>query len=121
AALKRPTADTVQPSPTDPLTGIANRRSMNERLTELCRVSARYGSPLSVAVFDVDLFKGVNDRFGHSVGDAVLVALADLLRRHLRATDVPARLGGDEFVVILPRTDAVEALAACQRLQQAVR
>jgi diguanylate cyclase (GGDEF)-like protein len=121
AELERLNAEIVQLSQTDPLTGIANRRFMNERLTELCRVSARYGAPLSVAVFDVDLFKGVNDRYGHSVGDAVLVALADLLRRHLRGTDVPARLGGDEFVVILPRTEADEAVAACQRLQQAVR
>ena len=121
AELERLNAEIVQLSQTDPLTGIANRRFMNERLTELCRVSARYGAPLSVAVFDVDLFKGVNDRYGHSAGDAVLVALADLLRRHLRATDVPARLGGDEFVVILPRTDTAEAVAACQRLQAAVR
>ena len=121
AELERLNAEIVQLSQTDPLTGIANRRFMNERLVELCRVSARYGAPLAVAVFDVDLFKSVNDRYGHGVGDAVLVALADLLRRQLRATDVPARLGGDEFVVILPRTDADEAVAACQRFHAAVR
>ncbi len=121
AELERLNAEIVQLSQTDPLTGIANRRFMNERLTELCRLSARYGSPLSVAVFDVDRFKRINDRYGHVTGDSVLVTLADLLRRHLRATDVPARLGGDEFVIVLPRTDADEAVAACQRLRSAVR
>ncbi len=121
AELERLHAEIVVLSQTDPLTGIANRRFMNDRLAELCRICLRYETPLSVAVFDVDRFKVINDRYGHGTGDAVLSALADLLRRHLRSTDVPARLGGDEFVVILPRTDIDEAFAAFLRLQAAVR
>src|SRR2546430_6168597 len=121
AELERLNAEVVLLSQTDPLTGIAHRRFMNERLTELCQVSARYDTPLAVAVFDVDRFKDINDRYGHGTGEAVLVAPAELLRRHLRATDLPARLGGDEFVVIMPRTDSREAVAACRRLQAAIR
>jgi diguanylate cyclase (GGDEF)-like protein len=121
AELERLHAEVILLSQTDPLTGLANRRFVGERLAELCHVSARYGAPLAVAVFDVDRFKGINDRYGHGVGDDVLVALAAVLRDHLRASDVPARLGGDEFVVLLPQTHLEEAVTACQRLRVAVR
>src|SRR5262249_33228490 len=111
----------VQLSHTDPLTGIANRRRMNEALTDLTHASARFGPSLSVAVFDSDGFKAINDRYGHEAGDDVLVAFAGLLRAHLRATDLPARLGGDEFVAIMPGATADEALPACHRILAAVR
>jgi diguanylate cyclase (GGDEF)-like protein len=119
--LQRLNDEIVQLSQTDPLTGIANRRRMNETLTDLTLASARFGTPLSVAVFDIDRFKGINDRYGHEAGDSVLVAFAVLLRAHLRATDLPARLGGDEFVAIMPGAGADEAMLACRRILEAVR
>jgi diguanylate cyclase (GGDEF)-like protein len=121
ADLQRLNAEVVQLSQTDPLTGIANRRFVSERLAEMCEATARYGSPVAVALFDVDKFKAINDRYGHGVGDAVLVTLGGLLRRHLRGADLPARLGGDEFVVLMPGARAEHAVIACQRLRAAVR
>jgi diguanylate cyclase (GGDEF)-like protein len=82
--------------------------------------SARFGTPLSVAVFDIDRFKGINDQYGHETGDSVLITFVTLLRAHLRATDLPARLGGDEFVAIMPGSTAAEAAAACERMLDAV-
>jgi diguanylate cyclase len=119
--LRRLNEEIVQLSRTDPLTTLANRRRMNETLTDLTLASARFGTPLSVAVFDIDRFKGINDRYGHEAGDGVLIAFARLMRTHLRATDLPARLGGDEFVAIMPGASADEAVLACRRLLEAVR
>jgi diguanylate cyclase (GGDEF)-like protein len=119
--LERLNDEVDQLSKTDPLTGIANRRRVNEKLTDLTRASTRFGTSLSVAVFDIDQFKVINDRYGHEAGDDVLVAFAELLRAHLRATDLPARLGGDEFVAIMPGATADEALPACHRILAAVR
>ena len=82
--LQRLNAEMAHLSRTDPLTGIANRRHMNEAIAQLCRVSSRYGTPLALALFDVDRFKGINDEYGHEVGDHVLVALTQLVLRHQR-------------------------------------
>ncbi|HSD78813.1 MAG TPA: GGDEF domain-containing protein, partial [Solirubrobacteraceae bacterium] len=90
----------------DPLTGLANRRLLHERLeAELAR-HRRHGGPVAVLALDLDGFKGVNDRFGHPVGDEVLRDVAHALRRALRAEDVAARAGGDEFWVLAPETGA---------------
>jgi GGDEF domain-containing protein len=70
---------------------------------------------VAMAVFDVDRFKGINDRHGHETGDRVLVELAGLLGVHLRATDLPARLGGDEFVILMPATTVEDALLVCRQ------
>jgi diguanylate cyclase (GGDEF)-like protein len=121
ADLQRLHDEVTALSRTDPLTGIANRRWMNERLAELGEATRRHKMPLSLAIFDVDRFKGINDRYGHETGDAVLVALAELMRRHLRGTDLPARLGGDEFVIVMPYVTGDEAVHACERLQAEVR
>jgi len=121
ADLQRLNAEVVELSQTDPLTAIANRRFMTERLVEYADAAARYGTPLAVAVFDVDRFKDINDAYGHEVGDAVLVTLTNLVRGQLRSCDLPARLGGDEFVIIMPGTNVDDAVAACARLQVAVR
>jgi diguanylate cyclase (GGDEF)-like protein len=86
---------------TDPLTGIANRRGANDMLQQLMQLADRYEQPLGVAMLDVDRFKGVNDDFGHAAGDAVLVRLAQLLRRSFRGEDVVARWGGEEFLIAL--------------------
>jgi diguanylate cyclase (GGDEF)-like protein/PAS domain S-box-containing protein len=86
----------------DPLTGLRNRRYLNETIVgEVARVD-RTGAPLAVAMVDVDLFKRVNDTHGHPVGDLVLRKLADVLRAHVRSSDLVCRVGGEEFVVVLP-------------------
>lgn len=104
---------------TDPLTGLANRRSFDEaarRALELCR---RRTELLGIALFDIDGFKRLNDNFGHYHGDTVLKALADRLRHVTRSSDLPARLGGDEFVVLLENGRDPESLQrAVERLRQ---
>lgn len=87
---------------TDPLTGILNRRGFTEAAELLRAQEARGGRPVSVLIFDLDHFKGINDRFGHLVGDDILKLFADTLTASLRVTDVIGRLGGEEFVALLP-------------------
>ncbi|WP_409515019.1 diguanylate cyclase domain-containing protein [Atlantibacter sp.] len=95
----------------DPLLDIANRRLLEPRIHhELNKINQRHR--LSALMFiDIDDFKEVNDRYGHKVGDSMLVAVAEILRRFTRQQDTPARLGGDEFVVLLPNTSMEEARA----------
>jgi diguanylate cyclase (GGDEF)-like protein len=119
--LQRLHAEVLHLSQTDPLTGLANRRHMNETFARLCRTTTHHGTPLALAMFDVDRFKDINDRYGHDVGDCVLVTLTQLVRSHLRPADLPARLGGDEFVMVMPGVTGSEAMLACQRLLVAVR
>lgn len=89
---------------TDELTGVPNRRYFNTALKEELVRAARYDRPLSLVLFDLDDFKGVNDERGHPAGDAVLVELANVVGEQLRASDRFARLGGDEFAIIAPET-----------------
>lgn len=104
----------------DGLTGLYNYRHFAERLEiELAR-AARYQKPLSLLVIDVDLFKQVNDAFGHLVGDEVLRSLAERLGAHTRDSDLLARYGGEEFAVVLPETDYEEAIRVAEKLRQAV-
>lgn len=102
---------------TDPLTRLANRRAFEERLTLETRRRARDPAALGCAFVDIDDFKDVNDRLGHDVGDAVLVAVAQSIGGHLRATDLAARLGGDEFCVLLSGIRREEALAVVNRIR----
>lgn len=107
-------------SSTDALTGLANRRQLDERLAdELARVG-RHGGTLALAMCDVDFFKRINDGFGHAVGDMVLRELAALLRRHCRATDFIARYGGEEFCILLLDADADAAAPVCDALRASV-
>jgi diguanylate cyclase (GGDEF)-like protein/hemerythrin-like metal-binding protein/PAS domain S-box-containing protein len=102
---------------TDPLTGVANRRSFLESLDkELIRFK-RFGYPAvaTLLMADIDHFKDVNDRFGHAVGDEALRHFTQLARRHLRTTDVIGRLGGEEFGILLPITDDHEGLEFARR------
>lgn len=89
----------------DPLTGLYNRRYLEETLGREISRAEREQQPLTFALIDLDDFKGVNDRFGHIAGDQVLCALADMLRRHCRQADIVCRLGGEEFIVVLPAVD----------------
>jgi diguanylate cyclase (GGDEF)-like protein len=108
-------------SRTDDLTGLLNGRGFYEAAAvELAR-SSRYRHPLTVAYVDLDDFKVVNDRHGHTRGDAVLVAVARAMRRACRSTDLVGRLGGDEFVVLFPETGRDAAEAALAKLRSRVR
>lgn len=87
----------------DPLTGLANRRRIEERAAEVFALEARSDSFSAVCVIDLDNFKEVNDSFGHQRGDRLLIELAELFRRYIRGGDVAARTGGDEFVLLMPQ------------------
>jgi len=105
---------------TDELTNVRNRRGLRSALTREFRRAERYGGALTVMAFDVDRFKQVNDDFGHAVGDSVLAAVAQALKRGVREVDVVGRVGGEEFVVVAPETPGREALAVAERLRRAV-
>jgi diguanylate cyclase (GGDEF)-like protein len=104
----------------DALTGLWNRRMLSDRLRDECARHDRYGGPLCLLMLDLDGFKSVNDDHGHLCGDAVLTAVADLLRLTLRATDLPCRYGGDEFAVILPATAKTDAFAVAEKVRSEV-
>ncbi|MFO1323115.1 MAG: GGDEF domain-containing protein [Burkholderiales bacterium] len=104
----------------DPLTGLANRRAFDDALDARLAEARAAGRPLAVALFDIDRFKLVNDRFTHAVGDLVLREVADLLRACCRASDVAARLGGEEFVLLLRDADRDRALAIAERVRTEV-
>jgi diguanylate cyclase (GGDEF)-like protein len=105
----------------DELTGLSNRRALNERLEAELKRCARFGSPLAVIMLDVDYFKNYNDNYGHQAGDLVLRKLADvLLETAHRAGDTVARYGGEEFMLLLPGTDVLAAKAVAVRIQQAL-
>jgi len=104
----------------DALTGLANRRRLDQRLADEFALALRHGRPLAVAIADLDNFKLVNDRYSHAVGDAVLRAVAMLLSSQVRHTDLVARFGGEEFVLVLVQTDADAALRVCEKLRTAV-
>jgi diguanylate cyclase (GGDEF)-like protein len=106
---------------TDSLTGLANRRELEQRFAGELERSTRGGRPLSIAVLDLDWFKEFNDRFGHAAGDRALVQLAEALRRATRTSDVVARLGGEEFAVLAPETDELEGYQLAERLRAEVR
>ncbi|WP_192030857.1 GGDEF domain-containing protein [Pseudomarimonas arenosa] len=118
--LKLHTDSVVQTSLTDPLTGVGNRRKLDQALVdEISRVD-RGGGPLSAIMIDLDLFKRVNDEFGHAAGDGVLVGIAHQLLAHLRASDTIARIGGEEFVVLLPNTKIKNALQKAEVMRSGV-
>jgi diguanylate cyclase (GGDEF)-like protein len=105
---------------TDALTGVANHRAFHERLTADLARARRYGSPVSVAMIDVDRFKLVNDVGGHEAGDELLIAVARRLSHAARAEDTLARVGGDEFAWILPETSGEEARLAVERARHQI-
>jgi diguanylate cyclase (GGDEF)-like protein len=102
---------------TDSLTGIANRREFARILAGEVDRSKRYGGPLSLAMYDLDYFKRVNDSFGHDVGDDVLRAVTAVVKKCIRTVDVVARWGGEEFMVLMPETELAAARTAAEKLR----
>jgi diguanylate cyclase (GGDEF)-like protein len=104
----------------DALTGLANRRSLEESLRAEVARSARFGDPLAVVIADLDDFKAVNDRYGHAAGDEVLKAFAEALRETVRESDHAGRWGGEEFALILTNTDAEGGVRLAERARAAI-
>lgn len=109
-----------QQASTDPLTGLNNLLFFKKQLHHHFETAARYNRPFSLAVIDIDNFKGINDAFGHTAGDAVMRSLAGIMKEVFRKADIPIRYGGDEFVVLFPETQLEEAISSLKRLEEAV-
>jgi len=105
----------------DGLTGVVNRRRLDEVLLLEVERAQRYQAPFAVVMADLDHFKAVNDRYGHTVGDQVLTAAAGVFQRVARMTDVVGRYGGEEFLVVLPNTRLSQALVLAERMRLALR
>jgi len=105
---------------TDPLTGLANRSKLNHQLDQEIARAARYGGPVAFIIYDVDQFKHINDNYGHTTGDKVLIELSSLASANIRMTDVLARWGGEEFAIIVPETPAKKAAELAQSLRATI-
>ncbi|PLA73772.1 hypothetical protein CYQ88_09570 [Hydrogenovibrio sp. SC-1] len=105
---------------TDELTGIYNRRAFDEQLVTNLARTTRYQESLSLLIIDIDLFKQVNDHYGHSVGDLVLKELVVEMKNHTRESDILARWGGEEFVILLPQTATPAAMQLAERLREGI-
>lgn len=116
-ALQQSKTEFEHAAVTDPLTGCANRRGLEQALDRELRRSSRYGHKLAVLMADLDYFKAVNDQFGHAVGDSVLRMLARTIESYIRDTDLLARFGGDEFVILMPESTSAEAAQAAERIR----
>jgi two-component system, cell cycle response regulator len=104
----------------DALTGLLNRNVLEERIGEEVIRARRYKRPLSIAILDLDFFKGFNDAYGHAAGDTALRAFSQALRRAVRRTDILARFGGEEFVIVLPETAAADAAGKLEQIRRDV-
>ena len=122
AALREAHAEVERASLTDPLTGLGNRRFAHRRLTAPRgpRSDGTAAARQAVLMVDIDLFKQINDRFGHAAGDALLIDFARLLRRHVGADDVAARWGGEEFLLCVEIEDEAQALQRADALRLAI-
>lgn len=118
--LQRQTAASSRQAREDGLTGLGNRRAFDEALAREFARAQRSGEPLCLALLDVDHFKRVNDSYSHAAGDALLRALAGLMREHSRDMDLVARWGGEEFALLFPDTPLPAAIQACERLRSAI-
>ena len=120
SALKRAHDRERELARTDHLTGTVNGRHFNELAETEINRAERHSHPFTVAYMDVDNFKMVNDRQGHSAGDLLLRAAAETIRKGVRSIDVVARLGGDEFAILLPETDSAAAQVVMRRVRRSL-
>ena len=104
----------------DALTNLYNRRHFDEQATTLFNQAVRHKRPLSLVIGDIDFFKRINDQFSHATGDAVLRQVGEILRNHMRLSDLVARYGGEEFVIALPETGLPQAAALCDKLRHMI-
>jgi diguanylate cyclase (GGDEF)-like protein len=111
---------TERQSLSDPLTGLANRRFFHEIFLREMRRSQRSNQPVSLVLVDIDFFKGVNDTYGHNVGDEVLEQVAGIMLANVRATDFVVRYGGEEFIVLLPETRLADAHQVAEKLRKTI-
>jgi len=119
-AMKQREVRIVEASLTDTLTGVGNRRRLDQALAmELSRVE-RSGGTLGAIMADIDHFKAVNDGYGHGTGDKVLARFGELLRSQTRPTDIVARFGGEEFIVLMPHTGIAQAMVKAEQLRSAL-
>ncbi len=118
AMLKEKAGEFQHLSVTDSLTGLLNRRYIEERLLEEVKRSNRHGLAMSFMMLDVDHFKSYNDSFGHPAGDDALRTVGHVIRETLRGADVAARFGGEEFSILLPQTTSEEAVAIAERIRR---
>ena len=118
--LKKHNNELKKLSITDSLTGLHNRLEIDRNLKYQYELSARYKTPCSVILLDIDHFKDVNDRYGHQVGDEVLKQFADIIANNVRSTDMVGRWGGEEFLVICPNTDIDKVEKVAQDLRKKI-
>jgi diguanylate cyclase (GGDEF)-like protein len=105
----------------DPLTNLFNRTYLDHYLRDAFLLSNKNGSPLGIAFADLDLFKSVNDTYGHAIGDQILMTTANILRANVRSSDVVARYGGEEFILVFPSTECTLLKTICERIVRAFR
>ncbi len=120
AELKESLIREKQLAHTDMLTGVNNRRNLYAIAAHELDIAIRYQQPLSIMMFDLDQFKKVNDTFGHTVGDQVLVQVTQAACAELRSADAIGRYGGEEFVILLPVTSALQAYPLAERIRERV-
>ena len=117
ASLRRRLTQAEKLAALDPLTSVANRRRFEQFIATAIERSHEDGTPLCLIMTDIDHFKVVNDTYGHSAGDRVLKAFADLISKSVRANDLVARYGGEEFAIVLPRTPTGNAFDIAERIR----
>lgn len=120
AELQRVLAELREQAMTDPLTGLYNRRYFSDALSRELAKASRTGSPVSVILMDLDLFKKVNDTWGHAAGDAVLKAIGALIRKGVRGSDIAARHGGEEFAMLMPQTSGAVVVQRAEALRREI-
>jgi two-component system cell cycle response regulator len=120
ACHKRSSAELDRLAHTDPLTGLHNRRFLEQELERHIELYKRYRHPFAALMLDLDSLKLVNDTFGHAAGDEAIRHLAGAMRANIRDTDIPGRYGGDEFIIIMPEADRNAIQAVGRRISESI-
>lgn len=117
---RRNAEDFARAAVTDPLSGLFNRRYFHERLEEELDRARRHNTTVSLLMIDIDDFKGINDRFGHLAGDAVIRGVGEILKRSVRRFDLCTRFGGEEFAIVMPGSSAENSASVAERIRQRI-